>query len=111
MNRLLTGLVSTAVLAASFTVSAAEVVAKIERTSVGGWDLYYTMKVSTNYNPANCPKTGYWFYEKTNEFKDAWLSIAMSAQLSNTDVSAYVDDNVCLNGYPKLRRLTLGGAW
>lgn len=84
----------------------------IEMVSAGGWDLYYTIRTNGTHNPANCPKgPEYWFFEKTNEFKDAWFAIAMTAKVSGTPVSAYIDDNVCLNGYPKLRRISLGGVW
>jgi len=91
---------------------AGEAVGKVDRASAGGWDQYYSIKTTSTHNPANCPNNpNYWFFEKSNEYKEAWLSIAMTAHISTKDVSGYIDDSICLNGYPKLRRLTLGGAW
>ena len=91
---------------------AGTVEASITRVSAGGWDLYYTVRTDSTYNPANCPNDPrYWFIEKSNEFADAILSIALTAYTSDKPVSAFIDDNACLNGYPKLRRLTIGGAW
>lgn len=109
MKRLLVGILL--VLNSNYAMSG-EVVASIERVSSGGWNAYYTIRTDSNYNPANCPNNPqYWFMEKSNQFADSWLSIALTAYTSGKPVSAWIDDSTCLEGFPKVLRFTIGGSW
>ena len=89
-----------------------EVVANVERVSAGDWSSYYVIKVSVDVDPANCSGSGrYWFIEKDDPFAKDFISLAMTAFISEKPVAGWIDGQNCINNFPKLIRLTLGGAW